>query len=288
MFARIHVSKKIAVTFMILKAHFLPQILRRAPLVVALLGFCMQCAAWSPDGHTAIGVLAMKQLTPIARAELERIIGPLTDEAMIKACSWPDDVRETPEWEWSAPQHYINIPRGESDYREDRDCPDQICATEAIKKYAGQLFDSKLSKKERWQAFAWLCHVTGDLHQPMHAGFADDRGANRVDVTFKGEKMNLHSFWDFSLVNEHAGGWLGMVALLSEQPLKQAPADFTDDMVNQWTNESHALAMSGGYPPARNIDEAFALQSWVLTQQQVGLAANRLASIINTQTACQK
>lgn len=263
--------------------HFLRQILRKTPVFSALLCLSMQCFAWSPDGHSAIGVLAMKQLSPLARAELESIIGPLTDEAMIKACNWPDDVRETPEWEWSAPQHYINIPRDETEYLEERDCHDQLCATQAVKKYSGQLFDETLSRDERWEAFAWLCHVTGDLHQPMHAGFADDRGANRIQVTFQGKEMNLHSFWDFSLVNEYGGGWRGMVALLSEQHLAQAPSDFNEDMVNEWTNESHALATFKGYPPGKNIDDAFALRSWVLTQQQIGLAASRLATIMNTQ-----
>lgn len=273
---------------MFFEHHFLRLILRKTPMFCALLGLSMQCLAWSHDGHSAIGVLAIKQLSPEARTELESIIGPLTDEAMIKACNWPDDVRETPEWEWSAPQHYINIPRGETEYLESRDCPDQLCATQAIKKYAVQLFDDQLSKQEHWQAFAWLCHVTADLHQPMHAGFADDRGANRIQVTFHGEEMNLHSFWDFGLINEHAGGWQGMVALLSEQPLGQAPAEFTEDMVNQWTNESHALATSSGYPQNRDIDGAFALRSWVLTQQQVSLAAFRLATIINSHSAPQK
>ncbi len=257
-------------------------------MFTALLGLSMQCIAWSPDGHSAIGVLAMKQLGPEARTKLESIIGPLTDEAMVKACNWPDDVRETPEWEWSAPQHYINIPRGESEYLEERDCADQICATEAIKKYTVELFNEELSNEQRWQAFAWLCHVTGDLHQPMHAGFADDRGANRVDVTFEGEEMNLHSFWDFSLVDEYVGDRRSLVALLSKQPQEQAPAGFSEDMVNQWTTESHALAMTKGYPPGRHIDKAFALRSWVIAQQQLSLAASRLATIINTQSASQE
>lgn len=273
---------------MFLHRDILRQILRKTPVFCVLFALSMPCFAWSPDGHSAIGILAMKQLSPEATEKLESIIGPLSDEAMIKACNWPDVIRETPEWEWSAPQHYINIPRGKTEYHEQRDCPDQLCATEAIKKYAGQLFDEKLTGEQHWQAFAWLCHVTADLHQPMHAGFADDRGANRVQVTFRGEDMNLHSFWDYSLVNEHAGGWQELVAMLSAEPLGQAPSDFTEDMVNQWTSESHALATFKGYPPSPDIDPGFALRSWILAQQQVSLAANRLAMIINSQTIHDK
>jgi hypothetical protein len=238
--------------------------------------------AWSKDGHSAIGVLAMKQLQPGAYSELQSIIGPLDEQAMIEACNWPDDVRDSKEWEWSSPQHYINIPRGETEYLQSRDCPDKLCATEAIKTYAEQLFDDQLSQEKRKQAFAWLCHITADLHQPLHAGFADDRGGNNYDVIFKGEEMNLHSFWDFQLVNEHAGGWQALVDLLSSTPLQPADSNWSKEMVNQWTAESHKVAAQKAYPEYRIIDKPFALRSWVLAQQQISLAASRLASIINS------
>lgn len=261
----------------------LKQIVFNICIGCTLLGFSTYSLAWSRDGHSAIGILAIEQLQTGTRNELERLIGPLDDQALIEACNWPDEIRETEEWEWSGPLHYINIPRGEYEYRQSRDCPDRLCATEAIKTYADQLFDEQLNKEKHWQAFAWLCHFTGDLHQPMHAGFADDRGGNNYDVVFKGEEMNLHSFWDFELVNEHAGGWKSLVALLSPLPLEPADSNWSADMVNEWTAESHKLAAEKAYPVHREIDDSFALRSWVLAQQQVSRAATRLALIINTE-----
>jgi len=172
-----------------------------------LLAYSNIAHAWSPDGHSTIGILAINQLPPDTRHELESFVNPLDEQAMIEACNWPDMVRESKEWDWSAPQHYINIPRGDFHYQQSRDCPDNLCATEAIKKYAVELADRQASKQKRWQAFAWLCHLVGDLHQPLHAGFADDRGGNNVDILFKGEQINLHSFWDFELIDQHAGSW---------------------------------------------------------------------------------
>lgn len=244
--------------------------------------------AWSKDGHSAIGVLAMKQLDADVYSKLEEAIGALDDQAMIEACNWPDDVRETEAWEWSAPQHYINIPRGEAQYSKPRDCPDGLCATEAIKTYAAQLFDERLDKVKRQQAFAWLCHVTGDLHQPLHAGFSDDRGGNNYKIVFNDEEMNLHGFWDFELVNEHAGGWQELVNLLSSTQVTPANANWSAAMVNQWTADSHQLAINYAYPAEREIEQSFALRSWVLAQQQVSRAAARLAQIINTGFDCQK
>ena len=266
--------------------------INRSLVTTAIVGMLLctstHAIAWSKDGHSAIGVLAMKQLQADAYTKLESVIGSLDDQAMIEACNWPDDVRETEEWDWSAPQHYINIPRGKTQYSKPRDCADGLCATEAVKTYAAQLFDEQLDKEKRRQAFAWLCHVTGDLHQPLHAGFADDRGGNNYDVIFNGEEMNLHSFWDFELVNEHAGGWHALVNLLSSTPTTPADSNWSAEMVDQWTADSHQLATDYAYPTHRVIGQPFALRSWVLAQQQVGLAASRLALIINTGFSCQK
>ena len=45
----------------------------------------------------------------------------------------------------------------------------------------------------------------GDIHQPLHAGFAEDRGGNSVDVRFNGRRENLHSLWDTALVEVEEG-----------------------------------------------------------------------------------
>lgn len=250
--------------------------------------------AWSADGHSAIGILAMSQLDTHARSELESIIGPLNDESMMEACNWPDHVRETDvvaeseKWKWSGPQHYINIEEGETQYEQTRDCPDGICATEAIKKYAQQLAADTASKTERWQAFAWLCHVTADLHQPMHAGFEKDRGGNSVEVVFNDKTVNLHEYWDFEVINANtnAGGLQALLEVLGDPGVGQASSDWSPCMVNDWTNKSHELAFTKGYPPAlpscNVIDDAFEQQSWDIVQTQIPLAASRLALIINT------
>jgi len=248
-----------------------------------LCGYSSYSLAWGQDGHSAIGILAMDQLNPDARKELENIIGSLDERAMIKACNWPDDVRETDGWEWTVPQHYINIPRGDIQYQQSRDCPTQQCATEAIKDYAGELADDQASGEERWQAFAWLCHLTADLHQPLHAGFADDRGGNDVDVIFKGKQMNLHRFWDSELIYQHAGSWQNLVSLLGTTAEIKSDSNWTRLMVNGWTSDSHQLATYSVYPETKNINEIYLQKSWLLTQQQISLAASRLALIINTE-----
>ena len=248
-----------------------------------LFGYSTDSLAWSADGHTSIGILAISQLQAEPRRELEGIIGPLDEHAMEQACNWPDQIRETEEWDWSARLHYINIPRGDFVYLESRDCPDQQCATQAIKRYAIELGNREAPGEQRRQAFAWLCHLVGDLHQPLHAGFKDDRGGNNFDIIFKDEQMNLHGFWDFELINEHAGNWQNLVSLLSTSPVTKATSNWSPEMVNDWTDESHEMAKQTVYPTTKNIDEIYLQQSWEDAQKQISSAATRLALIINTQ-----
>ncbi len=249
----------------------------------ALFGFSNTSLAWGPDGHSTIGILAVKQLQPDARHELESVFGPLNAKAMVKACNWPDAVRETEEWDWSAPFHYINIPRGDFVYQQSRDCPQQQCTTQAIKRYAAELADRQAAKQQRWQAFAWLCHLVGDLHQPLHAGYADDRGGNNFDIVFDGEAMNLHGFWDSVLIRQHTRSHRKLVRLLSKPKPGPTGLDWSEEMVNNWTNESHTLTRQSLYPANINITEAYEKQSWELVQQRIRLAASRLALIINSE-----
>ena len=271
------------------------RILYTALASFALIGYSTQSFAWGSDGHSAIGILAISQLQPDALAKLEDIVNPLTKQAMTEACNWPDVKRESEEWTWSAPLHYVNIPRDEDVYSESRDCPEesghqhhpqrpkQLCATQGIKHYASELSNQEATILQRWQAFAWLCHLVGDLHQPMHAGFADDRGGNDVDVIFNNEQLNLHRFWDSAMIHQEAGSWQYLVGQLSAFPVTHASSDWSMEMVNGWTNDSHRLAKNKAYPATRTIHSNFVDQSWVIAQQQIVLAASRLATVINSE-----
>ncbi len=237
--------------------------------------------AWGPEGHAQVGMLALPGLDPTANAWIRNVLGTDDVAAIDQTCNWPDHVRDNPSWDWSAPQHYVNIPRSASRYDRQRDCPDGLCVTEAIKKYADQAGDLRLDERKQWEAFAWLCHLVGDLHQPLHAGYRDDRGGNYVKVSYRGEAINLHRFWDSTLIREHlgaSGNWKKPASagnsLLTGKPWNPVETD-------AWTNESHRLATEAAYPPGEIIQTDFAENSWLLIRQQWLRAGERLARILN-------
>lgn len=237
--------------------------------------------AWGYKGHAQVGRVALSQIDDQARTYLQDILGADLASVSDEACNWPDVVRETPEWEWSAPQHYVNIPRAATDYDRERDCRDGLCVTESIKKYADQLSDPRLDQQQHWQAYAWLCHLVGDLHQPLHAGYKDDRGANRVEIIFNGEESNLHYFWDSLLIQDRIGeldAWLSADAgdMPGNPEITWNPIE-----TDEWTTESHLLVETVAYPEKMEIQPEFADRSWQVIQDQVEKAGNRLARILN-------
>jgi hypothetical protein len=146
---------------------------------LAIAGYSISAFSWGANGHTAVGILAVEQLQPQTLLMLKEIVNPLTKQAMAEACNWPDVIRETEAGKWSSPLHYINIPRGDEIYTKTRDCPPhseqpgsadhppQYCATESIKYFAAGLADPQASREQRWQSFAWLCHLVGDLRHSL-------------------------------------------------------------------------------------------------------------------------
>lgn len=206
----------------------------------------------------------------------------MDEQAIFDACNWPDEVRKTAAWEWTSPFHYVNIPQGEYLYDRPRDCPTGQCVTEALKNYAVVLGQKEAYPEVRQLAFNWVCHLTGDLHQPLHAGYASDRGGNDFKVQFEQETMNLHSYWDFALIRSHFDTQALLLQHIRALPVQQTNHNWTPVIVDEWTNESHQLVEKGFYPDDIVIDVNYQQASWATMQQQLGTAASRMAAIIES------
>ncbi len=238
-------------------------------------------AAWGPRGHGAVGVLAVESLSDPARVALNELLGATDTHVVASACYWPDiweamgDGVDTTSW------HYVNIDPEQRAYRGSRDCPDGQCVTAQVNAQAERLGDTALSREDRRQAFGFLCHFVADLHQPLHVAYADDQGGSKVTIRYRGESMSLHWYWDGGLLKHQVGSMGELTELLrvrkDQPPRRWAP---TDTMA--WTNETFALTRNFAYPVTRTVDEDFESRSWLVTQQQLDVAAGRLGVILET------
>lgn len=257
---------------------------RRIISTVVLAGLLSahSALAWGPEGHQAVGALALDHMDEESRLALEQIFGSNDREMMSQWCNWPDEYRETEAGQWTAPMHYINMVPGATEYERERDCPSGMCVTEAIGRYAAELADVTLSDQRRREAFGFVCHFVGDLSQTLHAGFGHDRGGNDVAIRFQGEDLNLHELWDHTLIELHTDSWQELYELVHLQPFCVADRPWSPVEVIGWTNESHAIAADRAYPDGPDITPEFAERSWRMIQRQLARGGVNLARVLNT------
>jgi hypothetical protein len=116
------------------------------------------------------------------------------------------------------------------------------------------------------------------VHQPLHAGFADDKGGNTFQLQAFGRGTNLHALWDVGLIAHWPGGGSALhAAVLAEKPA--VDASFAP---GKWAEEScRVVSTDGFYPSGHKLDDAYA-QRWDPTLvQRMAAAARRLAAALN-------
>jgi len=156
---------------------------------------------WGPTGHALTASIAQTLLNSDSTQEALNLL-PANNGQMSEVASWADQMRSQPGWEWSAPLHYINTPNWECAYNPSTDCPDSMCVAGAIFNYSNQLANPQHATFNATQdAFMFVIHFHGDIHQPLHVAFGSDLGGNDIEGTYYGEQWNLHSIWDTGLID---------------------------------------------------------------------------------------
>jgi hypothetical protein len=160
--------------------------------------------AWGNQGHEVVAIIAADNLSPSARDQVGRILGVATDTSSVEKAMAAASVRPDTEFREedrsTAPWHYIDICL--QDHRTDlaARCPGGACVTAKIDEYTNRL---KAGNYDEWGAagdLAFLIHLVGDIHQPLHAATDADKGGNCIAVESHPYARNLHAAWDTTVV----------------------------------------------------------------------------------------
>ncbi len=255
-------------------------------LVVALLPTAAH--AWGGYGHRLIARLAETELSPQARAEVARLLGAAEDRRrdqrmLSDIADWADDLRDnhpalgraTTRW------HYINLGEDRCRYAPRKHCPDGNCVIGAIETQRGILADRKQSDAARAQALKFLVHFVGDAHQPLHAGYARDKGGNTFQIRLNGKGSNLHALWDREILASAKLGEDRYLQHLLRMPLPNA-ARMDIGKPIAWTEASCRIVLREGfYPPRAKIEPAYFTQWRPTADAQLRIAGHRLAVLLN-------
>lgn len=259
-------------------------IVKRFVLLSFLISLIPRAAySFGYEGHKIVVKISSRYLTPAAKQHIGEILGDASDSTLAEASVWADLIKRNPKYDWARPLHYVNIPANSNGYKKSRDCFDNGCVVEAIRRYAGVLKDSTASRKEKQEALKFLIHFVGDIHQPLHAGLARDRGGNDVRVYFFGEPTNLHRVWDYQMIERKKLPWPqyadSLQKAITEEDLQKWNS--LDPVV--WVNESFHLAHSHSYniPGNHRIGEEYYEKNIIIVEQQLKNAGVRLALLLN-------
>ncbi len=164
----------------------------------------------------------------------------------------------------------------------------------AIKKDFEVLSSSNASQAKKLGSLKFLGHWVGDIHQPLHVSFEDDRGGNNVLVT--GEcGSNLHSAWDTCLVLKAVGEDVGEAATELMKTITPAKIEsWTHSDPKDWANESFTIAeqaqtkyciqqgASCDQPSGKvKIDAAYVAANTPIIREQLQKSGVRLAHLLD-------
>ena len=250
----------------------------RSLLVLALsLTMAGHAFAWGAQGHEVIATVAWQGLTPQTRQEVTRLLALEPGQTLESVATWADEHRSPATGVW----HYINFPRTSCHYAPERDCPGGRCVVAAIAHQAA-VFASHANDAERLKALKYLVHLVGDVHQPLHAGYQDDRGGNRFQLQAWMHAKNLHAVWDSGLLRNVDLDNHAFAAWVSRVPIASAALDLDPAHMAQ---ESCRIVAQTGFYPEEGLSAVYTQRFTPVLQQRLALASARLAALLNAAVA---
>jgi hypothetical protein len=260
--------------------------LRSLYLLIWFLGL-QQLGAWDVTGHRVVGEIAQQHLSAQAKLWVKNI---LQQEELFSASTWADEIKSKAEWKRASSWHYLNCPANILlSERKKSDEGDVLVAMEAMMKILlGSPVSAPFKGLSKNQALKFLIHFVGDLHQPLHVGWASDKGGNDVSLYWFEQKTNFHRLWDQHLVDHYKLSFTEWLRFLDnkvteadkKKSKKSLSSRFDDDFLS-WAMESRE-ALNFIYPPNQSLHLGYAYvdQFSSLLWSRLYLAGWRLNHVI--------
>jgi len=258
--------------------HYLPSLRGAIGLALGLLALWGNppARAWGSQGHQVVARLAEQQLTPGARAAVQRLLSLEPEAKLWTIANWADTTRGLENGRW----HYVNLPRGNCQYNAERDCPQGQCVVAAIERQSAVLA-SPASDDERLIALKYVVHFMADIHQPLHAGHEDDRGGNRYQLQAFMAGTNLHALWDTAMVRHIDPDVTSLTQRLHEAGDRLLVGMALHTPAAEMAQESCRIVGSAGFYPERQVGMDYMEKFAPVVEQRLALAGARLAALLN-------
>jgi len=295
--------------------------------------------AWDDVGHKITGYIAWQRMSPQARENVIRILRTAPEDSTLGIYYQPygvesDDVRKleyfmlVATWadivrDFGAESGFRNEVRQRKYHRSNwhyddifwkqvdgkvellTGFPEGGQGVPKLKEFDAVLRNPSARSSDKAIAIAWLMHIGGDLHQPLHTSGRvtdkepkGDQGGNLFQLTPEGtpraQQVNLHWFWD-SIVNRNVPikpgmcerDYLESVAkkMIKANPFSSLEAGLKLGQYDEWQKESFAYDNTVVFSPdlKRNQmpSEKYKKKAFKLAEHQLALAGYRLGETLN-------
>jgi S1/P1 Nuclease len=243
---------------------------------IAAILFLSPCKsfAWGKKGHELVAEIANHFLDSAVRETVKKYLGGYS---FGEAANWMDDSRSNSYFDYMKPWHYLDMEKGE----QYKPAPERNILTvlfSAINELKNQ---NGLKKKEIKRDILLIFHLIGDLHQPLHTGYASDKGGNTIEIKSQNFASNLHSAWDTQILETESVSYETCMNLYDSMTIAQVDSARKINVL-QWYYQSRSYMDTVYNFKNFYLDQQYINTSVTIIKKQLLLGGIRLASVINT------
>jgi hypothetical protein len=281
-------------------------LLRSSVIVLITFLMAVPAFAWGDPGHMVVAQIAFDNLNETAKARVNELVPQVTlgnnTYTFVTLACWMDDIRDTSALEPLKDWHFITL-RFDDGIPPVEQPPPPINVQSILDWSIARLRTRRDSKRVQAYTLAYLAHLTGDVHQPLHcatrynAAMPDgDLGGNFFRLSSTAIRPNLHSYWDgaagffdsANLTRPLNSNERQRIRNFARQIQQDFPAADIADVDNvspaTWVTESHELARTVAYlniTPNTVPSNAYRDTTRDTARKRIATAGYRLARVLN-------
>lgn len=311
----------------------LKKLINNLLLPIIVFVFASSVLAWDDTGHKLTGYIAWQQMSPAVREKVTKILmsapedsdlsvfylsGSRSEDAKRRelfmiTTTWADIVRDRDFKVRFEKYHHSNWHYADTFWTLENG-QDKILsnpneeggkAVEKLFEFEKVLTNANASNADKAIALAWVLHLGGDIHQPLHTSARvtelepkGDQGGNLFLLTPKDtprqDQQNLHWFWD-SIVGRNVSrkndacdaDYLPPIGaqMIKKYPFTKMENRLSLGKFDVWQKESFQIASTEVFPPTlirfQMPSEKYKKDAYKIAQQQTALAGYRLGAMLN-------
>jgi len=241
-------------------------------LLLVLIILPLKSFAWGKQGHSIVAEVAFNYLDANTKSNLLKYLDGMSIE---DASNWMDDMRDDHSFDYMKPYHYVNFEKGSIvKVNPGNNLLSVLTNTiNDLKNY------KSFTKEEVKTKLCILFHLIGDLHQPLHVGYGDDKGGNTMQINYNGYGTNLHSFFDSGIIK--AKNITLQDCLKSNKFTSTEIKNIQYINVSEWATQSRSN-LNGIYNfSGHKVSDDYVNANVIVIENQLLKAGLRLASVLN-------